>query len=296
MTRARPRIRVAVAFRDCRTAPAATSRASTLRAPDGEQPSIRASVAAPRPALTFTEPPRSSSQPDDLVLSTISSSARRSVAAPRPVRPASRPGGVGSLPSGSQPGPNNASISRSRTASSTFESTSGCLPPCFFTCRWARHSGITRQSSPVGWPHSFGTTWVCRALVRFSGGSTSWWIVDVDTPSHRPSSAHQIDVCRSFFRPLDARDFAYNTIVASRAASPSPSRDGSASSAWTAARSLSRIGRPSRSASSCRPPDEGTARNRRLADPAGTSLRSTASAVAVAALIRLLRRASWRRA
>lgn len=95
-TRPRPFIRVDVALRCRATTPASVSRASTFRAPDGEQPSSRASVAAPRPSRVFTEPPTSCSQPEALVFSTISSTPSRSVAAPLPVRPASSPGGVGS--------------------------------------------------------------------------------------------------------------------------------------------------------------------------------------------------------
>ncbi|MFJ6669194.1 hypothetical protein [Streptomyces sp. NPDC091383] len=118
MTLPRPFIRVAVALR-CRTAtPASVSGTSTFRAPEGEQPSSRASVAAPRPSRFFTEPPHSCGQPDARVFSTISNSPSRSVAAPLPLRPASSPGGVGSLPSGAQPGPNNASMRRSSIASS----------------------------------------------------------------------------------------------------------------------------------------------------------------------------------
>ncbi len=246
MTRARPRIRVDVS-RCCRaTTPAWVSRASTFRAPEGEQPSSRASVAAPRPSFAFTEPPTSCSQPDARVFSTISSSPSRSVAAPLPVRPASSPGGVGSLSSGVQPGPNRASMRCSSVASSAFVRASGCPAPPLLR---AFHSGMTRQSSPVGCPFTSVTTWVCSASVPRSTGSTLWWTVDSFMPSQRPSSAPQIEVWLSFFSPFGARDFAYSTTAASFGASFSSAIDGSASSVWTASRSRNRIARPRRSGS-----------------------------------------------
>ncbi|TRO56205.1 hypothetical protein E4K73_47420 [Streptomyces sp. IB201691-2A2] len=194
-----------------------------------------------------TLPGHSCSQPRELVDNVISSSPSRSVAAPRPVRDASIPAGTGALSFGVQPGPNSTSMRRSSTASSDRVNASACPAT---PARRARHSGITTQSSPVGWPFVSVTTRVRTAPLFRSTGSTSWWTDDSPTPSQRPSSAPHVDVWLSPGRPCGARDFENSTTAASRAASGTPASEGSARRARTAARSRSRIPRPSRSGSS----------------------------------------------
>ncbi|MFD5034928.1 hypothetical protein ACFWM0_31595 [Streptomyces sp. NPDC058405] len=163
---------------------------STFAPAAAVQPSSRATVAAGRPRSVSTDPGHSCSQPAEPVVSTISSSPSRSVAAPRPVRPASSPAGTGALSFGAHPGPNSTSIRRSSTASSDRDSAKACRRSSAFC---ARYIGITQHSRPVACPKLLVATFEPRNSAPRSSGSTACATVDCDTPSHRPSSAAQID-------------------------------------------------------------------------------------------------------
>ncbi|WP_236669673.1 hypothetical protein [Streptomyces antimycoticus] len=123
--------------------------------------------------------------------STINSSPRRSVAAPRPVRSASKPAGVTDPSLCDHPGPNNTSISRNSTASSTRDNASTCRrsPAC---C--ARYIGITQHSRPVAHPAAFVVAIELSTPRSRSCGSTVCATRDVFSPSHRPNSPARITV------------------------------------------------------------------------------------------------------
>ncbi|MGW4750560.1 ATP-binding protein, partial [Streptomyces sp. NPDC004290] len=199
----------------------------------------------------------------------------------RPVRPASSPAGTGALSFGAHPGPNSTVIRLSSTANSERDSASACRrSPAF--C--ARYIGITQHSRPVACPKAFVATFEPRIPAPRNSGSTVCATVDCDTPSHRPSSAAQIDVSKS----LRTSAFAVSTTDASRAPSDAPASAGDDTSARTAASSRARIvfdswsGLPS-SSRATGPACAGTDRSRRRDAPPTNSVRGCGNTAADAA-------------